>query len=340
MTDMKTVTITLPPFPTPGSTPHDSYPSWNSTLLQTSETHGILWSMLNPERREQLTEAGITYIPQPPPPPGIEPPEAHHNQWANWNEKSKRYNTYYYTLRQMGHAMTMAMATEETKACLTADQTNDGLGRTPFQSKTLIDNAYARHTAEQLLALQKTITTVYVFRDRNFTAFVHQHKTIHAAFQRAEVPMSEHRKYELFMDTVKHVPEFHTSIEIFETAHPLHTRSFTALVAAIQTRSEGQCLDDANTGTIMGTANAATTQLEALQAKIAQLEANAKGPKRGTNKKPGYCHTHGMTFHTSATCKNPGPEHKAEATNQNKMGGETRKWTDVQRENREQKPNA
>ena len=51
----------------------------------------------------------------------------------------------------------------------------------------------------------------------------------------------------------------------------------------------------------------------------------------------GYCHTHGTTcvhreakVHNSMTCRNPGPNHKANATENNKMGGNEKIWTPPQ----------
>jgi len=42
-----------------------------------------------------------------------------------------------------------------------------------------------------------------------------------------------------------------------------------------------------------------------------------------------YCHTHGFCTHLSGKCRSKGPEHKDEATADNRMGGSTKnmaKW--------------
>ena len=49
--------------------------------------------------------------------------------------------------------------------------------------------------------------------------------------------------------------------------------------------------------------------------------ANGNTKKRRTAQ---YCHTHGLCKHSSSQCKQPGPNHKNEATVQNMMGGSTR----------------
>lgn len=113
------------------------------------------------------------------------------------------------------------------------------------------------------------------------------------------------------------------------------------------------------------TANALVTQQDTiagllashnqLQLAIATLVSDAKANKRiktstpasttasttastipTTKKEPtffGYCHTHGTMgcfkqekIHNSANCKNPGPNHKHAATEQNKMGGNEKIW--------------
>jgi hypothetical protein len=104
-----------------------------------------------------------------------------------------------------------------------------------------------------------------------------------------------------------------------------------------------------NTANAIITTNDTIAQLLAshnkLQEKIDKLsKQNTNASKTTSNKdntnttRPpptfkGYCHTHGTTLvykeskiHNSKTCRNPGPDHKSEATEDNKMGGNTKVW--------------
>ena len=98
-----------------------------------------------------------------------------------------------------------------------------------------------------------------------------------------------------------------------------------------------------NTNIVQDNANAVSSQhtdpllkaIELLTNKVAGLEAaqNKKpgGGKRKRNTLTHYCHTHGLCAHgmpisgvgNCIPCKSPGPNHKAEATLNNKMGGST-----------------
>ena len=79
--------------------------------------------------------------------------------------------------------------------------------------------------------------------------------------------------------------------------------------------------------------------IEQLTNKVATLESSQIGKKNGGNNGKQrkrntlthYCHTHGLCAHGMSItgmgecipCKSPGPNHKAEATLVNKMGGST-----------------
>ena len=100
------------------------------------------------------------------------------------------------------------------------------------------------------------------------------------------------------------------------------------------------------------TANAAVTP--SAQAEIASLKAEIAALKKATKTKTvpstistsdtmtsgltSYCHTHGTSTnltHSSKTCKQKGKDHKDDATEEIKMGGSSRIWSNADRKQRE-----
>ena len=139
------------------------------------------------------------------------------------------------------------------------------------------------------------------------------------------------------------------------------TKTYNAIKKHFRTANRDRAATTGTTGYKTQTANAIITQQDSIAAMLAshnqlqlQMASLAKAIKNHTNNnatqnKPaesatkrdpnatptfwGYCHTHVTVgcfkadkIHNSANCKNPGPNHKKEATAENKMGGVDKIW--------------
>ena len=93
-----------------------------------------------------------------------------------------------------------------------------------------------------------------------------------------------------------------------------------------------------NLTTLLAAHNKLQQQFEQLKARTNKYGTDATIATTNSTRPPppfkGYCHTHGVThcykeanIHTSHNCNKPGPDHKKEATESNKMGGNDKIWT-------------
>ena len=130
----------------------------------------------------------------------------------------------------------------------------------------------------------------------------------------------------------------------YNQAHPESTRTYVDMVEFF-TRADNQRHLDATAAPLVGAPRPRErinedAHIQALIARSVQLAlaaaglpnappapANGRAPTNGRapdTRPTNYCHTHGVTtnpHHTSATCRNPGPNHNAAATNENRMNG-------------------
>ena len=105
-------------------------------------------------------------------------------------------------------------------------------------------------------------------------------------------------------------------------------------VDALANLATATAADRTSVAALTATISQLTLELSAANAKIIQMaeqhtNQNAPGHRRTRRAGPHYCHTHGsQVWHSSAKCNTKGPEHKDTATEANKLGGSTRKFSE------------
>ena len=174
------------------------------------------------------------------------------------------------------------------------------------------------------------------------------HEEVHAVMKASGNPISSHLQVELFEEALRTCLGFATALEVYTATHPtVGDQSFASLSAAMLTH-ESNSPATHSLADFAGQAAAHSVwaaKLDALEqslerkyeAKFAALALEkrtggtkvkrASGQRAASTPEPDellYCHTHGAGGHSGVGCHSRGPNHRPEATMQNKMGGEQR----------------
>lgn len=192
---------------------------------------------------------------------------------------------------------------------------------TSRQLLAALDAKFRTLPAAELHALQAKLDLPYS-DGTAIDAYLTEKERIFAIREEQGIPLSNFDQFTSLHRGVAHSTSFQQCLIIYFQTHPLmQQQSYDTLAQALRTHNI-----QTTTAASFLTAAAAVSTQHPTAAKPKKHTGTYHSPRAPTNRPSTdtpsqYCHTHGITYHTSAQCKHPGPAHKVEATIDNKMGG-------------------
>jgi hypothetical protein len=343
---MEVPTTTLTPFPKEGTTLRAGWPAWEKLVLDsleaaTAHKHGILGFGVDAARLVQI--AGATAVHKPVDDPGELPPDATQGVTAVHKFNMDQFEKQQLAVKK-AKTQILACLNEEAMDVVTHEATGTR-DRSIQQILDLLRENYGTLSVAEIEHQKNKLKAPYPINTpiRNY---LRVHREVHKVLMTASQPMSMADKVRELRASVKHATHLGTAVQHFLTTNPtLDGQTFDKL-ARLLAEAEDNGEPQPTTGSA-GYAAAATSEptmvsMDTVQQMIAAAVAKALSanprkehegksvPKRAALPKK-YCWTHGPCAHASADCNRPKEGHMWDATDTNRQGGATTRFSTMHR---------
>jgi hypothetical protein len=168
---------------------------------------------------------------------------------------------------------------------------------------------------------------------------IERQKDIHALCKRHHEDLPERTKIREFAASLSIYPIYQDRIKRYFQDVPSADRNFSDLTEMIIRVADMEPAFAARTTTVSSAENfaAAATTNKHGGTKTHERTKRKREDKPPATEPPLYCWSHGYCFHKGKDCLAPINGHQGDATSSNKMGGETRKWSQAKQAQKQQK---